>query len=141
MPVTDGATEMTGVGDPAQSGPSAVAGLTRSDPRGPGITRARHEGSFRYRDPSGAVITDPRTLQRISALAIPPAWKEVWISPDPRGHIQATGADSRDRTQYRYHALWRQQRDVQKFEHMVRFAGALPSLRAAPAEVMQGRGA
>jgi DNA topoisomerase I len=140
MPVTDGATEATGVGAAGPSAPAAVAGLTRSDPSGPGITRGRDEGSFRYRDPSGAVITDPRTLRRVSALAIPPAWKDVWISPDPRGHIQATGVDSRGRTQYRYHALWRQQRDVQKFEHMLRFAGALPSLRAATLHDLSRRG-
>jgi DNA topoisomerase IB len=119
------------VGAAGLSAPSAVARLTRSDPRGPGITRVRYEGRFGYRDPSGAVITDARTLQRISALVIPPAWKDVWISPDPQGHIQATGVDRRGRTQYHYHPLWRQQRDVEKFEHMLRFAGALPTLRAA----------
>ena len=110
---------------------SAVAGLSRSDPRSPGISRVRVAGGFGYRDPAGADITDPATLQRIRALALPPAWQSVWISPDPRGHIQATGVDSRGRTQYRYHQLWREQRDAQKFEHMLRFAGALPALRAA----------
>jgi DNA topoisomerase IB len=70
-------------------------------------------------------------LRRIGALAIPPAWENVWISADPLGHIQATGVDSRGRTQYRYHQLWREQRDAQKFNHMLRFAGALPGLRAA----------
>jgi DNA topoisomerase IB len=119
--------------------PSAVSGLTRSDPRGPGITRVRRDGSFRYRDPSGAVITNARTLQRVSAVGIPPAWKDVWISPDPQGHIQATGVDGRGRTQYRYHALWRQQRDVQKFEHMLRFADALPVLRAATLDDLSRR--
>ena len=82
----------------------------------------------------------PGTLQRVSALAIPPAWKDVWISPDPQGHIQATGVDGRGRTQYRYHALWRQQRDVQKFEHMLRFADALPVLRAATLHDLSRRG-
>jgi DNA topoisomerase IB len=120
--------------------PSAVAGLTRSDPRDPGITRVRHGGSFRYRDPSGQVITDPPALQRVRALAIPPAWKDVWISPDPQGHIQATGVDSRGRTQYRYHPLWRQQRDTEKFEHMLRFAGALPTLRDATLHDLSRRG-
>ena len=122
------------------SAPSAVPGLTRSDPRGPGISRVRSEGRFGYRDPSGAVITDARTLQRISALAIPPAWQDVWISADPQGHIQATGVDRRGRTQYRYHALWREQRDAQKFEHMLRFAGALPTLRAATLQDLRRRG-
>jgi DNA topoisomerase I len=111
--------------------PAAVPGLLRSDTRGPGISRYRTADGFRYRVQSGAEVTDPQTLLRIRALAIPPAWRDVWISPDPMGHIQATGVDSRDRTQYRYHALWREQRDAQKFAHMLRFAGALPALRAA----------
>jgi DNA topoisomerase I len=113
------------------AGPAAVAGLTRSDPRAPGITRVRLGGGFGYRAPSGGQVTDAETLLRIRALGIPPAWKDVWISPDPLGHIQATGVDSRGRTQYRYHQLWREQRDAQKFEHMLDFARALPSLRAA----------
>jgi DNA topoisomerase IB len=115
----------------ASLAPSAVPGLTRSDPRVPGITRVRAAEGVRYLGASGKEITDEPTLARIRALAIPPAWRNVWISADPSGHIQATGVDSRDRTQYRYHEVWRQQRDLQKFEHMVRFAGALPALRAA----------
>jgi DNA topoisomerase IB len=110
---------------------AAVPGLTRSDPSGPGITRERSGEGFRYRDPSGAEVTQPEAVQRIGALAIPPAWTDVWISPDPWGHIQATGVDSRDRTQYRYHQQWREQRDAQKFLHMLRFASVLPALRAA----------
>jgi DNA topoisomerase IB len=110
---------------------AAVAGLVRSDPRGPGITRTRSRDGFRYAYPSGADVTQEYALRRISALAIPPAWEHVWISPDPLGHIQATGVDSRGRTQYRYHQLWREQRDEQKFAHMLRFAEALPRLRAA----------
>jgi DNA topoisomerase-1 len=84
-------------------------------------------------DSSGTPVTDVPTLERIDALSIPPAWKHVWISPDPLGHIQATGVDSRGRTQYRYHQVWREQREVQKFTHMVGFAHALPDLRAATA--------
>ena len=118
---------------------SAVAGLSRSDPRSPGISRMRVAGGFGYRDPAGAEITDGATLQRIRALALPPAWQHVWISPDPLGHIQATGVDARGRTQYRYHQLWREQRDVQKFEHMLRFAGALPRLRVATLHDLGGR--
>src|SRR5262249_43925155 len=113
------------------SAQAAVAGLVRSDLRGPGITRVPGRGGFRYIDLSGADITNDDTLRRIRALAIPPAWKSVWISPDPLGHIQATGVDSRGRTQYRYHQLWREQRDAQKFVHMLRFADKLPTLRAA----------
>jgi DNA topoisomerase I len=119
------------VSDDGLPAPAAVPGLSRSDPRGPGITRVRSSDGFRYRDPSGAEVTDAATLQRVRALALPPAWTSVWISPDPLGHIQATGVDSRGRTQYRYHQVWREQRDVQKFAHMLRFAGALPTLRDA----------
>src|ERR1700735_5349587 len=118
---------------------AAVPGLTRSDPHGPGIVRERNSGGFRYCDLSGAEVTNPETLHRISALGIPPAWKDVWISPDPLGHIQATGVDSRGRTQYRYHPVWREQRDAQKFTHMLRFAGALPVLRSAAVRDLGGR--
>jgi len=111
--------------------PAAVAGLTRADPRGPGLTRVRASGGFAYLDASGAVVSEAATIQRIKALAIPPAWTNVWISADPLGHIQATGVDSRGRTQYRYHQLWREERDEQKFAHMLRFAAALPQLRTA----------
>ena len=96
-------------------------------------------GGFGYCAPSGAEITDAETLLRIRALGIPPAWKNIWISPDPLGHIQATGVDSRGRTQYRYHPHWREQRDAQKFEHMLHFAGALPSLRAATLHDLSSR--
>jgi len=110
---------------------AAVPGLIRSDPHGPGITRERTSGGFRYRDSSGTEVRDPETMRRIAALGIPPAWNHVWISADPLGHIQATGIDSRGRIQYRYHQVWREQRDAQKFAHMLRFAGALPALRSA----------
>ena len=118
---------------PPPEGPdeAAVAGLHRSDPRGPGSTRERTADGFAYRDPSGALITAPETLQRIRALVLPPAWQQVWISPDPLGHIQATGIDDRNRTQYRYHDRWREHREEEKFAHMLRFALALPGLREA----------
>ena len=118
---------------------AAVPGLNRSDPHGPGITRERTSEGFRYRDPSGAQVTRSQTLLRIGALGIPPAWTDVWISTDPLGHIQATGVDSRGRTQYRYHQVWREQRDAQKFAHMLRFAGALPALRSATVRDLGGR--
>ncbi len=124
----------------ASSLASAVAGLVRSDPHSPGISRERTQPGFRYRDPSGTEITDGATLDRISALRIPPAWENVWISPDPLGHIQATGVDSKGRLQYLYHRLWREQRDAQKFGHMLRFASALPSLRTATIEDLRRRG-
>jgi DNA topoisomerase I len=119
---------------------AAVSGLVRSDPHGPGITRARAPGGFRYLGPPGAEVTDGETLERIRALRIPPAWENVWISPDPLGHIQATGADSRGRLQYLYHQLWREQRDAQKFAHMLRFASALPALRTAAQQDLRRRG-
>ena len=119
---------------------SAVPGLVRSDAHGPGITRVRDADGFRYLDPAGAEITDAATLDRIRSLRIPPAWAGVWISPDPLGHIQATGTDSKDRLQYLYHRLWREQRDAQKFGHMLRFAGALPRLRTAATGDLRHRG-
>src|SRR5450631_3381241 len=115
----------------ASSLAAAVEGLARSDPHHPGISRVREPDGFRYLDPSGAQITDAQALDRIRALRIPPAWENVWISPDPLGHIQATGVDGRGRTQYLYHRVWREQRDAQKFARMLRFAGALPGLRTA----------
>jgi DNA topoisomerase-1 len=118
----------------ASSLAAAVPGLVRSDPRGPGIARLRSRDGFRYRDPAGAEVSDAETLLRIGQLVLPPAWERVWISPDPLGHIQATGVDSRGRTQYRYHQLWREQRDTEKFAHMLRFASALPALRTATAQ-------
>jgi DNA topoisomerase I len=122
---------VTPVSSSAPPGEAAVSGLVRSDPHGPGISRHPAGGGFEYLDQHGALVIDGGTLARIGALAIPPAWRSVWISPDPLGHIQATGVDSRGRTQYRYHQRWREQRDEQKFGHMLRFAAALPELRAA----------
>jgi DNA topoisomerase IB len=118
---------------------AAVAGLTRSEPHSPGISREATRDGFGYRDPSGEDVTCIHTLRRIGALAIPPGWHDVWISPDPIGHIQATGVDSRGRTQYLYHELWREQRDAQKFAHMLRFAAALPALRTATVRDLSGR--
>jgi DNA topoisomerase I len=119
------------------SSPAAVAGLSRSEPGGPGITREATREGFRYRDAWGQEVT-AQTLGRIIALTIPPGWKDVWISPDPRGHIQATGVDGRGRTQYLYHQLWREQRDSEKFAHMLRFAAALPALRTATVRDLGG---
>lgn len=96
----------------------------------PGIVRVRAGKSFRYIDPLGARITDASTLRRIRALAIPPAYKDVWICPNPRGHIQAVGQDARGRTQYRYHPKWREVRDEAKYEHMLAFGRVLPRIRA-----------
>jgi DNA topoisomerase-1 len=98
--------------------------------RKPGITRHRTGTSFSYRAPDGKLVRDAETLGRIRKLAIPPAWEEVWIGPDPSGHIQAVGRDARGRKQYRYHARWRAVRDAAKFEHVIAFAEKLPAIRA-----------
>jgi DNA topoisomerase I len=103
--------------------------LRRADRSLPGFVRARRGRGFSYLDAEGERIGDEETIERIEQLAIPPAWREVWICPDPRGHLQATGIDAAGRTQYLYHAVWREQRDSQKFREMEDFAHALPTLR------------
>jgi len=109
------------------------AGLTYVSDQVPGIRRLRSGTGFRYVAPGGAAVRDPRELARIKALAIPPAYSDVWISPDPHGHIQATGRDARGRKQYRYHKKWREVRDETKFDRMIGFAKALPRIRAGVA--------
>jgi DNA topoisomerase-1 len=95
----------------------------------PGIRRQRRGGGFTYLSPDGNPVRDPDTLARIRSLAVPPAWTDVWISPSPHGHLQATGRDARGRKQYRYHARWREVRDAAKFERMISFGAALPRIR------------
>ncbi len=99
----------------------------------PGISRIRSGRGFRYVAARGAAVRDAATLLRIRRLAIPPAWADVWISADPRGHIQAVGRDAKGRKQYRYHALWRAARDESKYERLGDFAKRLPALRARTA--------
>jgi DNA topoisomerase I len=106
-----------------------VPRLRRSDCAAPGITRRRRGRGFEYLDPDGERIDDPETLERIAELAIPPAWRDVWICLDPLGHLQATGIDNAGRKQYRYHDQWRARRDREKFGSMVEFGHALPQLR------------
>jgi DNA topoisomerase I len=103
--------------------------LRRVDCAEPAISRRRRGRGFEYLDEGGQRIDDPGTLERIRSLAIPPAWEEVWICADPLGHIQATGVDARGRKRYRYHDRWRERRDREKFDAMVRFARSLPKLR------------
>lgn len=98
--------------------------------RVPGITRKRTATGFLYRNPKGAVIEDADELGRIRALAVPPAWDDVWICVFRNGHIQATGRDARRRKQYRYHPQWRTVRDQTKFEHLILFGQALPAIRS-----------
>jgi DNA topoisomerase-1 len=106
-----------------------MARLRRIDCSGPGLTRRRRGRGFEYLDEAGRRITDPEVLARIKGLAIPPAWRDVWICPHRMGHIQATGTDAAGRKQYRYHDRWRERRDREKFDSMVGFARALPELR------------
>jgi DNA topoisomerase-1 len=95
----------------------------------PGIERRQNGSGFAYYAPDGRRVRDKATLARIASLAIPPAYTEIWICPDPRGHIQATGRDAKGRKQYRYHPRWRVARDGQKYDRMVAFAQALPHIR------------
>jgi DNA topoisomerase IB len=103
--------------------------LRRSNCAAPGISRRQRGRSFKYLDPDGNRIDDPEVLERITDLVIPPAWQEVWICMDPRGHLQATGVDTAGRKQYLYHAHWRTHRDRRKFDSMLAFGAALPRLR------------
>jgi len=103
----------------------------------PGYTRIRRGARFGYRDVDGSPLTDPDVLFRIKQLAIPPAWRDVWICPDPLGHLQATGLDAAGRLQYRYHDRWREQQDHKKFTLMVAFAQTLPGMRAAVIKTMR----
>jgi DNA topoisomerase-1 len=126
---------------PAQLTPDEVkaAGLRYVSDHDPGITRRRSGSGFSYRKPDGGQIDEP-TLDRIRHLAIPPAWTLVWICPDPRGHIQATGRDQKGRKQYRYHDRWRQVRDENKYDRLIAFGRALPRLRAQVEKDLGQRG-
>ncbi|MDB5460983.1 MAG: topoisomerase [Caulobacteraceae bacterium] len=117
-----------------------AAGLSYANDHDPGITRVKTRSGFAYRHPSGAPVRDAHTLDRIRALAVPPAYTDVWICPDPDGHIQATGRDQRRRKQYRYHPQWRAHRDENKYGRMAAFARALPRLRARVDEDLARRG-
>jgi len=114
--------------------------LRRSDPAAPGILRRRNGRGFVYLDPEGARITDPEVLERIRALAIPPAWTDVWICVQPVGHLQAVGTDSAGRRQYLYHLRWRERRDQEKFDRVIRFARTLPRLRKVVARDIRAEG-
>ncbi|HEV3075446.1 MAG TPA: DNA topoisomerase IB [Thermoanaerobaculia bacterium] len=113
--------------DPVLS--ARLAGLRHVTDAKPGIRRRRRGTGFSYLDPAGQPLRDPRERRRIDALAVPPAWTEVWICPLANGHLQATGRDARGRKQYRYHPHWRAVRDETKFGRMVAFGEALPRLR------------
>jgi DNA topoisomerase IB len=119
---------------------SAVIKVRRSDLSEPGITRRRRGKGFSYRGPDSAPVADPAVLARIKGLAVPPAWKDVWICPDSRGHIQAVGTDSAGRRQYLYHDAWRAERDQDKHDRMLEFGAALPRLRRMVDQHLDERG-
>ncbi len=112
--------------------------LRTSYPGEPGIARRRTADGFVYVDHRGRPVADAATLDRIAALAIPPAWDDVWISPYQNGHIQAAGTDAAGRRQYLYHEKWRERRDGEKFDRMLAFAAALPDVRRAAAAHLGG---
>jgi len=115
----------------------AMPRLRRSDPSSPGISRRRSGKGFVYFDAAGSRLSDPDGLQRIKGLTVPPAWTDVWICPDPNGHLQALGTDAAGRRQYLYHPVWRARRDAEKFDRMIEFARRLPRLRAAAARHLE----
>jgi DNA topoisomerase-1 len=115
------------VTDPAES--AKAAGLRYVSDAKPGIERKRSGKGFRYVDADGRPVRDKETLARIKSLVIPPAWTEVWICPNPKGHLQVTGRDARGRKQSRYHPRWREVRDETKYERMILFGTALPEIR------------
>ncbi|MDJ0350018.1 DNA topoisomerase IB [Cryobacterium sp. PH29-G1] len=114
--------------------------LRRSDPTRPGYTRRRAGSGFSYRDPGGDRVTETDLREQFAALAIPPAWTDVWISPHPRGHIQAIGIDAAGRRQYIYHPVWREQKDRLKFERALQLAASLPRVRSKVTRELRGDG-
>ncbi|WP_328230382.1 MULTISPECIES: DNA topoisomerase IB [Lysobacter] len=124
-------SERTGPEVPAATNRRAAraAGLRYVNDGEPGIARRRAGRGFAYRNARGKPVRAAKTLERIRALAIPPAYTEVWICANARGHLQATGRDARGRKQYRYHPQWRSVRDEGKFERVIAFGRALPALR------------
>jgi DNA topoisomerase IB len=114
--------------------------LLQSDLTSDGIRRRRSGRGFRYLAPDGKPLRDKRAVDRIKALVIPPAWEDVWICPQPRGHIQAVGTDAAGRRQYLYHELWRERRDREKFDRVMEFGRALPRVRAVVKRHLAGHG-
>lgn len=129
---------MPTIEDPEES--AERAGLAYVDTDGPGLTRVRRGRGFSYRTPSGRTLRSKRVRRRIERLAIPPAWTDVWISPRPSGHIQATGRDDRGRLQYRYHDRWTEVRQTEKFTQLGAFGRQLPTIRARVASDLRDEG-
>ena len=114
--------------DPVDS--AKMAGLRYVTDAGPGIHRKRAGTAFSYTGLDGRPIHAPKELARIKSLGIPPAWTDVWICPNPLGHLQATGRDAKGRKQYRYHQRWHEVRDATKYDRMIAFGEVLPAIRA-----------
>ncbi|MEJ1962472.1 MAG: DNA topoisomerase IB [Gammaproteobacteria bacterium] len=115
-------------------------GLRYSSDSQPGFSRVTRGKGFFYRDSDGHRITDVAVVRRIRSLAIPPAYKDVWICPNANGHLQATARDARGRKQYRYHPQWREHRDATKFDRMLEFGRALPRIRHRVSRDLRARG-
>jgi DNA topoisomerase-1 len=113
--------------DPVES--AKAAGLRYVSDAQPGLHRRRRGTGFSYADAEGKLVRDKDTLARIKSLVIPPAWSNVWICPNPKGHLQVTGRDARGRKQSRYHPRWREVRDETKYERMTIFGAAFPAIR------------
>jgi DNA topoisomerase-1 len=114
--------------------------LSWSDDKEPGLSRVRAGKGFSYRDADGHVVRDAATLGRVRALAVPPAWTDVWLCAQPDGHLQATGRDARGRKQYRYHPRFQEHNEQLKFEHLAEFGRALPRVRRQVAIDLSRRG-
>ncbi len=119
---------------------AACAGLIYVSDEEPGIRRRRAGKGFTYKWPDGQTVTEEDTLARIRKLAIPPAYRDVWICTDPEGHLQATGRDDKGRKQYRYHPRWTEVREGTKFGRMLEFCRALPAIRQHVDEDLSRRG-
>lgn len=127
------------VSDPVEA--AKAAGLRYVSDDRPGIRRKRYgKKGFAYFDSNGERIRDPEEIHRINALAIPPAYRDVWICPLPNGHLQATGRDAKGRKQYRYHPLWRSVRDQTKYARLLIFSQNLPNIRQRLAHDLALRG-
>jgi DNA topoisomerase-1 len=138
LSVFDSAQDVQAIVDSQDAAESA--GLRYVSDARPGIRRRRSGKGFKYLRPDGSKLCDARVLRRLRSLAIPPAWTDVWICPFADGHLQATGRDARSRKQYRYHPLFRQMRESNKYEHLIEFAEALPTIRARVRDHMSLRG-
>jgi DNA topoisomerase I len=134
----DSLSEAATVVDPKDA--ARAVGLRYVADSQPGISRRRVGKGFAYTYPDGGKVKDKEELRRIRAIAIPPAWSDVWICPYAHGHVQTTGRDVRGRKQYRYHPLFREIRESAKYDHMIVFARALLGLRATVREDMGLRG-